>query len=88
MKNRIELTVEHKDHSTVELTNGKGDTFTYNPQKYKGLEDFLNGAKILLIADVSKSFYCYEELDEKLPRCEKQCVVCRSKQKHLQQYVL
>ncbi len=31
-----------------------------------------------------KSFYCYEELDEKLPRCEKQCVVCRSTQKHLQ----
>jgi len=47
MKKRIELTIEHKDHSTVELTNGKGDTFTYNPQKHEGLEDFLNGAKIL-----------------------------------------
>lgn len=47
MKNRIELTIEHKDHYTVELTNDKGDTFSYNPQKYKGLEDFLNGAKTL-----------------------------------------
>tara|TARA_R110001606_G_scaffold398055_1_gene576190 strand:- start:4029 stop:4286 length:258 start_codon:yes stop_codon:yes gene_type:complete len=55
MKNRIELTIEHKDHYTVELTNGNGDTFTYNPQKHEGLEDFLSGAKILLIADVSNS---------------------------------
>jgi len=47
MKNKIQLTIEHKDHSKVELTNGKGDTFTYNPQKHEGLEDFLNGAKIL-----------------------------------------
>ena len=58
MKNRIELTIEHKDHSTVELTNGKGDTFTYNPQKYEGLEDFLNGAKILPIPVVVGSFVC------------------------------
>jgi hypothetical protein len=55
MKNRIELTIEHKDPYTVELTNEKGDTFTYNPQKYEGLEDFLSGAKILLIADVSQA---------------------------------
>lgn len=52
MKNRIELTIEHKDPYTVELTNGNGDTFTYNPQKYEGLEDFLNGAKILTITAV------------------------------------
>ena len=55
MKNRIELTIEHKDHNTVELTNDKGDTFTYNPQKHEGLEDFLSGAKILPIADVRVS---------------------------------
>ena len=52
MENRIELTIEYKDHNTVELTNGKGDTFTYDPQKHEGLEDFLSGAKILPIADV------------------------------------
>ena len=52
MKNRIELTIEHKDHNTVELTNCKGDTFTYDPQKHEGFEDFLSGAKILPIADV------------------------------------
>ena len=58
MKNRIELTIEHKDHNTVELTNDKGDTFTYDPQKHEGLEDFLSGAKILPIAVVSKSVTC------------------------------
>jgi hypothetical protein len=38
------ITIEHKDHSTVELTNLKTDTFTYDPNKCEGLEDFLNGA--------------------------------------------
>ena len=52
MKNTIELTIEHKDHSTVELTNSEGDTFTYNPQKYEGLEDFLSGAKNLGVGDI------------------------------------
>jgi len=33
---------------------------------------------------VVESFYCYEELDEKLPRCSKQCVVCRSASRNLQ----
>lgn len=47
MKNTIELTIEHKDHNTVELTNKNGDTFTYDPKKHEGLEDFLSGAKIL-----------------------------------------
>jgi len=47
MINTIELTIEHKGYYTVELTNKKGDTFTYNPHKYEELEDFLSGAKIL-----------------------------------------
>jgi hypothetical protein len=47
MKKKIELNIEHKDNITVELTNDKGDTFTYNPLKHEGLEDFLNGVKIL-----------------------------------------
>jgi len=46
MKNKIELTVEHKDHHTVELTNGNGDTFRYNPQKHAELEEFLRVANI------------------------------------------
>lgn len=52
MKNRIELTIEHKDPYMVQLTNGNGDTFTYNPQTQEGLDDFLNGAKILPRQDV------------------------------------
>lgn len=47
MKNRIELTIEHEDHTTVVLTNDQGDTFTYNPIIHEGLEDFLSGAKIV-----------------------------------------
>lgn len=38
------IKIYHKDHSTVELTNLKTDTFTYNPDVHEGLEDFLNGA--------------------------------------------
>ena len=40
--------------------------------------------KKLALYGVVKSFYCYEELDEKLPRCSKQCVVCRSASRNLQ----
>ena len=38
------ITIEHKDHYNVELTNKNSDTFTYNPEIWEGLEDFLNGA--------------------------------------------
>lgn len=38
------IKVDHKDHSTVILTNLKTDTFTYNPDVHEGFEDFLNGA--------------------------------------------
>ena len=53
MKNRIELTIEHKHHTSVVLTNESGDTFTYDPTVWEGLEDFLSGAKILDIPVVS-----------------------------------
>jgi hypothetical protein len=33
---------------------------------------------------VVKPFYCYEEIDEKLPRCNKQCIVCRSASRKMQ----
>ena len=52
MKNKIEITIEHKHHTEVVLTNQCGDTFTYNPIVHEGLEDFLSGAKILDIPDV------------------------------------
>lgn len=47
MKKRIELTIEHKDHHTVELRNANGDRFTYNPLIHIGFESFLMGAKEL-----------------------------------------
>lgn len=38
------ITIEHKDHYEVELINENGDTFTYNPDVWEGLEDFLISA--------------------------------------------
>lgn len=37
------IKIEWKDHYTVVLTNPKGDTFTFNPQKHEGLADFFMG---------------------------------------------
>lgn len=47
MKYTIQLEVEYKDHFTVELTNGKGDTFTYDPNEHEEFESFLLGTKII-----------------------------------------
>ena len=45
-KYKIQLEINHIDHFTVILTNGKGDTFTFSPQDQNGEElgDFLHGA--------------------------------------------
>ena len=43
----IQLKIEHVHHKLVELKNDNGDVFSYNPQKYEGLEDFLYGAKTI-----------------------------------------
>jgi hypothetical protein len=45
MKKTIELQIENISPFEVVLTNGNGDTFTYNPIKHESLEDFLSGAK-------------------------------------------
>ena len=37
MINTIELTIEHKDNYTVELTNKRGDTFIYNLERFPWL---------------------------------------------------
>jgi hypothetical protein len=84
MKKTIELTIEHKDHYTVELVNGKGDTFTYNPHEHEGLEDFLSGAKILLIADVSNSVcenpHCKDGIVIEMYGETYRCGICEDKQ--------
>jgi len=41
----IQLKINRVHHLLVELTNDKGDVFSYNPQKHEGLEDFLSSAK-------------------------------------------
>ena len=48
------------------------------------INEFREIKEQLILYGVVKSFYCYEELDEKLPRCSKQCVVCRSASRNLQ----
>lgn len=51
---KIELTIEHKDPYSVVLTNEKGDTFGFNPHQYEEFNDFLSGAKQLILPVVSK----------------------------------
>lgn len=79
MNKKIELTIEDKHHNSMILTNEKGDTFTFDPMINEGLSDFLSGAKILSIADVSNSvcLSCKSKYKDKgLPK--NRCIDCGS----------
>ena len=49
--NKIEVKIDYKSHTETILKNGKGDTFTFNPQKYEELQDFLSGCNKSLIEE-------------------------------------
>lgn len=78
---KVKYSIEEslKEHKGYEREYFKGSA-----AMGKSILQTIEQVKEFAITDVVKSFYCYEELDEKLPRCSKQCVVCRSASRNLQ----
>lgn len=55
---KIQLIIEHKNHTEVVLTNKNGKTFTYNPSIHQGLEDFLSGCVVVFEKNKTDSGEC------------------------------
>lgn len=68
MEREIKLEINYINHHEVVLTNGRGDTFTYDPQTSNGeeLSDFLYGATPLPEPEVVKVGEVLDVLDENL----------------------
>ena len=59
---KIEVKIDYKSHTETILKNGKGDTFTFNPQKYEELQDFLSGCNKSLIEEKEEENLILREL--------------------------